>query len=189
MMCEKQGKSWLKFRSQLLQLGSIFHTYLQACTYLPYQSKILYSPNTLMWHTYCAITLILEELTGFLAVLFPLSNLTLTELLLLITVDLRVLGCLVFLIEAISMIRLHNLLKWLPWRVLVMKSATISLVGHHSISTSFMLTLSVMKKYRMLMCHVHLRLDALPFFSNSMELLLSCNKRFWVTPYPWATRK
>ncbi len=139
--------------------------YVQVHTYLLYQSKILYNHNTLLWHTYCAITLTLEELTGFLAVLFPLSNL-----------DLLLLGFLVFLIEAIPMIRLHNLLKWLPCRGLVMKSATISFVGHHSISTSFISTLSVMKKYWMLMWCVRLLLDALLFFSNNMELLLSCNK-------------
>ncbi len=39
------------------------------------------------------------------------------------------------------------------------------------------------------MCRVRLPLDAFPFLSNSIELLLSCNKRFTVTPYPWAIRK
>ncbi len=52
-----------------------------------------------------------------------------------------------------------------------------------------MLTLSVMKKYRMLMCRVRFPLDALPFLSNSMELWLSCTSSFWVTPSPWAIRK
>ena len=63
------------------------------------------------------------------------------------------------------------------------ETATISLVGHHLISISFMLTLSVMKKYQILMCLVFLPLDALPFLSNRMELLLSCCKRFWVRPH------
>jgi hypothetical protein len=74
--------------------------YVQVCTYLPYQSKILYDPNTLLWHTYCAFILTLEELPDFLDVLFPSSNL-----------DLLLLGFLAFLIEAIPMIRSHNLLK------------------------------------------------------------------------------
>ena len=47
-----------------------------------------------------------------------------------------------------------------------------------------------MKKYQILMCRVCSPLDALPFLSKSMALLLlSCSKRFWVTPYPWAVRK
>jgi hypothetical protein len=111
-MCEKQGKSWPKLRSYLCQLRSIFCMCIQVCTYLLYQSKILHNPNTLLWYTYCAITLTLEELSGFLAVLFPSSNLTLIELYLLIIVDLLVLGFLAFLIEAMPMIsRLRNHLK------------------------------------------------------------------------------
>jgi hypothetical protein len=105
-----------------------------------------------------------------------------------LTEDIPLLGILAFLIEDIPIIKSRNLLKWLHWRGSVMKSATISLVGHHSISISFMLTLSVMKKYQVLMCLVRLPLDALPFLSNRLELLLSFSKRFWVTPYPWAIR-
>ena len=100
MMCQKQGKTWPKLRSKFPQLGSIICTHVCLCMYLPYQSKILYNPNTLLWHTYCAITLTLEELIGFLVVLFPLSNL-----------DLPLLGFLAYLIEAIPMIKLHKLLK------------------------------------------------------------------------------
>jgi hypothetical protein len=47
-----------------------------------------------------------------------------------------------------------------------------------------MLTQSVMKKYRILICLVHLLLEAFPFCSRRIELLLSCNSRFSTIPYP-----
>lgn len=46
-----------------------------------------------------------------------------------------------------------------------------------------------MKKYRMLMCLVRLLLEALPFLSRRIELLLSCSMRFSTTPYPCDNRK
>jgi hypothetical protein len=36
-----------------------------------------------------------------------------------------------------------------------------------------------MKKYRMLMCFVRLLLEAFPFFSKRIELLLYWNKKLW----------
>ena len=70
-----------------------------------------------------------------------------------------------------------------------MKSATISLVGHQSMLISFIFTRSVIKKYRMLICLVRLPLEALPFRSNRIELLLSCNNKFSMIPYPCDNRK
>jgi hypothetical protein len=46
-------------------------------------------------------------------------------------------------------------------------------VGHHTTDTYSLLTLLVMNKYRMLMCFVRLLLEAFPFFSKRIELLLS----------------
>ncbi len=51
------------------------HTYKYVRTYRT--SLRYYNPNTVLWHAYCAITLTLEELTNFLAVLFPSSDLVL----------------------------------------------------------------------------------------------------------------
>ncbi len=138
----------------------------------------------------CAWRLLLSSLTMIQPSLLVTGTVTVLFLgiLAFLTEDIPLLGILAFLIEDIPIIKSRNLLKWLHWRGLVMKSATISLVGHHSISISFMLTLSVMKKYHLLICLVCLPLDALPFLSNRMELILSFSKRFWVTPFPWAIR-
>jgi hypothetical protein len=52
-----------------------------------------------------------------------------------------------------------------------------------------MFTRSQTKKYRILMCLVRLLLEALPFRSRRIELLLSCNSRFSMIPYPCDSRK
>ena len=71
------------------------------------------------------------------------------------------------------MMRFLNFLNKEPWVGFVMKSPVISAVGHHSTCNSFLLIRSVMKKYRMLMCLVRFVLEALPFFSKRIALLLS----------------
>ena len=45
MLCEWQGKSQPKLRSKLLQLGSIFRTYLEVCRYLLYLSRYHITPT------------------------------------------------------------------------------------------------------------------------------------------------
>jgi hypothetical protein len=65
-----------------------------------------------------------------------------------------------------------------PCSGFVQKSAIISSVGHQSMETLSFLTISVTKKYRTLMCFVLLLLEAFPFFSRSMALLLSCKITF-----------
>ena len=67
----------------------------------------------------------------------------------------------------------RNFLKRAPWTGFVPKSPIMSAVGHQTIDTSPFWARSVMKKYRKLMCLVRLLLDAFPFFSRRMELLLS----------------
>ena len=166
MMCGWQGKSLPKLRSKLLQLGSGLFVYVTVCRYLLYLSKILYNPTTLLWRIYCDNNATLVGLAGLTVVCLLSSALTLMRPSLLVTVTVLSFWILVSLIEDIPIIKSRNLLKCLPCRGLVMKSATISLVGHHSILTSFMLTLSVMKKYQTLMCRVCLPLgdpvDELP---------------------------
>jgi hypothetical protein len=50
---------------------------------------------------------------------------------------------------------------------------------------SFMFTWSVMKKYQMLICLLHLPLKAFQFCSSMIELsVLSCNNKFSMMPYP-----
>jgi len=66
-----------------------------------------------------------------------------------------------------------NFLKRLPWSGFLRRSATMSPVGQEIISISLFSTLSVMKKYLVSMCQVHLLLDALPFLPNSIVLMLS----------------
>jgi len=82
-----------------------------------------------------------------------------------------------------------SFLNKLPCRGWVMKSATISLVGHQLMLISFIFTRSVIKKYRMLICLVRVPLEALPFCSSRIELLLSCNNKFSMIPNPCDNRK
>ncbi len=63
------------------------------------------------------------------------------------------------------------------------------MVGHQWSLTSFIFTRSQMKKHRMLMCLVRMLLEALPFLSRRIELLLSCSMRFSTIPYPCDSKK
>ncbi len=71
-------------------------------TYCTLSPKILYNPNTLLWHTstYCANLLTQDGLTDLSAFFFLFLSLTLLEV-----------GFLDFLIEVIPIIKSHNLLK------------------------------------------------------------------------------
>jgi hypothetical protein len=79
-----------------------------------------------------------------------------------------------------------NLRNRAPWSGLAAKSPIMSPVGHHTTDTSSFLTRSAIKKYRMLMCFMRLLLEAFPFLSKRIELLLSWNKTLSLKPYPCA---
>jgi hypothetical protein len=73
-----------------------------------------------------------------------------------------------------------NLRNRAPWSGLDAKSPIMSHVGHQTTDTPSFLT-QVIKKYRMFICFVRLLLQAFPFFSKIIELLLSCNKMLSLT--------
>ena len=72
---------------------------------------------------------------------------------------------------------------------LVKKSPIISPVGQYLMDTSPDWIRSFTKKYLTLICFVLLLLEALPFVSRRMALLLSWYITFSLTWYPWASRK
>jgi hypothetical protein len=65
----------------------------------------------------------------------------------------------------------------------------MSPVGHQTTDNCSLLALLVINKYGMLMCFVRLLLEALPFYSKIMELLLYWNKTLSLTSYPCAFMK
>ena len=83
----------------------------------------------------------------------------------------RVTNLVASFIESDPMIKSLNFTKTEPCSGLVIKSATMSFVGHHSTRASPFEIRSVIKKYLTLMCFVRLLLEAFPFRSNSIVLL------------------
>jgi len=71
------------------------------------------------------------------------------------------------------MMKFLNLMNNDPCNGFVKKSAIISIVGQYCILISLLLTLSLIKKYLTLMWRVLFPLDALPFCSRRIALLLS----------------
>jgi hypothetical protein len=65
-----------------------------------------------------------------------------------------------------------NLRNKAPCRGLVMKSLIMSLVRHQTNDTSPLSMRSVIKKYRILTCFVRLLLEAFPFFSKKIALVV-----------------
>ena len=86
---------------------------------------------------------------------------------------LRVINLVASFNESDPMIKSLNFVKTEPCSGLVIKSATMSFVGHHSTRASPFEIQSVIKKYLMAKCLVCLQLDPLPFTSSSTELLIS----------------
>ncbi len=149
------------------------------------------NPNTLLWYNdthHCANNLTRCLLPVIVIQLLPFTLLFLVNALL-VFLPTRITSCLGFVLRTLPMMQSLKFLKWLPCKGFVIKSATIFLVGHHPMLISFMFTRSVMKKYWMLMCLVRLLLKALPFHSNRIKLLLSCNSKFSTIPYPCDNRK
>ena len=72
------------------------------------------------------------------------------------------------------MISSLNLMKTAPCSGLVKKSPTIYAVGQLCIVISPTTTRYFIKKYRTAICFVRFPLDALPFITNHIALVLSC---------------
>jgi hypothetical protein len=118
------------------------------------------------------------------------------------TIILATFGCLVshFLIVSqpksaslmsakIPWISARNFLKDAPCSGFVKWSANISAVGQCFIVIVLLATLSLIKKYRMLMCFILLLLDFLRFLSSSIALRLSWKSMDYSTLKPWASTK
>jgi hypothetical protein len=148
---------------------------------------MLYKPQhtpALQWYQYyCARTLAQLLLPVTAIRRLPFALLCLTSILLGFLQPRLITSALGLMHLALHMMLSLNSLNRLPCKGLVMKLATIFLVGHQSMLISFMFTRCVITQYRMLIC-LRLPLEALPFCSSRIELLLSCNNLFSMIPYP-----
>ena len=79
--------------------------------------------------------------------------------------------------------------KIFPWSGLVMKSATILSVWKYSRMISPFSIQSCMKKYLILMCFFLLELEALPFFSGNIAVMLPWYSIYFSTSNIWLWRK
>ena len=88
----------------------------------------------------------------------------------------------------IPIMRSLNSKNFFPWSGFFVKSATILLVWHYSNPMSLFSIRSWMKKYLILMCFFRIELDARPFFSVSIALMLSWYSVDFFTSKPWLWR-